>query len=60
MDNFNNFVVCDICGSNFDSNDNMFCKKCEFYNDGLKKFGRTKTSMEYQLEILKAEIDRLK
>ncbi|MDD2627820.1 MAG: hypothetical protein PHD20_02920 [Clostridia bacterium] len=54
-----NIIFCDICGSSFDSNCKMFCKKCEYYNEGLSKFGRTITNEECQLELLKKEIIRI-
>ena len=44
------FIFCDICGCSFDSQDKKFCQKCEFYNKGLKKYGKTKSNLDYQIE----------
>ena len=46
----NNIIMCNICAGSFDSNDNQFCKPCEFYHEGLKKFGKTKSNLDYQIE----------
>ena len=48
--------TCNICAFSFDSAFKE-CKKCEFYQEGLEKFGHTKSNEECQLEIL---IDILK
>lgn len=43
------YIFCDICGCSFNSQDRK-CKECQFYEEGLKKFGRTKTKLDYQIE----------
>lgn len=51
-------IVCDICAASFDSQD-LNCKKCKNYNEGLSKYGHTKSNEEYQLEMLKKQIKSL-
>ena len=58
MDN-KNIIACNICAFGFDSNFSQ-CKKCEQYNEGLKKFGKTITNEECQLELLRKEINGMK
>lgn len=52
-------IVCDICAASFDSQDSN-CRKCEDYNEGLGKYGHTKSNEEYQLEMLKKQMELLK
>lgn len=42
-------ITCDICAGLFDSN-NKNCKRCEFYDEGFSKYGRTKSNLDCQIE----------
>ncbi len=45
-------IACEVmCGSGFCSND-KFCIKCEYFSEGLDKYGKTKTNMDYQVDAL--------
>ena len=52
-------VFCEICSSIFDSNE-ISCKRCIYFEEGKGKYGRTKSNQEYQLEMLRDEITKIK
>lgn len=46
----NKIIACNICGLSFDSQNKQFCQNCKYYHEGLKKFGITKSNLDYQIE----------
>lgn len=44
------YIACDICGKSFKSYSDD-CKRCEYYHDGFDRHGKTKSNLDYQIEV---------